>query len=96
MCKWIKSGNIRIDPCMKEVIDNLKKAGATPLACCCGHGKYHKSIVVEIDDGTRREYYTGVLIPRFSRFYVRDEAKVFFIPESEKAWALNGVKESSP
>lgn len=81
MCDWVKSGNQRIDPCMKEVINNLRKVGATPLACCCGHGKYSKTIVMKTIENKRVEYYTGRYIQRSKRFYKRDNKGVFFIPE---------------
>lgn len=83
MCNRVKSGNQRIDPCMREVIKNLKTAGATPLACCCGHGIYKRTIIVRTTDGRAVEYYTGRTIPRKTRFYFRDVNRVFFIPEIE-------------
>jgi hypothetical protein len=85
MCKWVKSGNQRIDPCMRVVIANLRKAGATPLGCCCGHGKYPKTIVMKTIEDKRVEYYTGRYIPRTTRFYKRDSDGVFFIPEIQKS-----------
>ncbi len=47
MCKLNKkSGNRRIDPCMKGLIMYLKFFGAKTVACCCGHYRYNMTIVV--------------------------------------------------
>jgi hypothetical protein len=83
MCTWIKSGETRIDPCIKQVVVNLRSAGAHPLGSCCGHGKYHKTIVVRTTDHRHIDYYSGVEVPRKKRFYVRDKEGVFYIPEVE-------------
>ena len=87
MCDWIKSGENRIDPCIKQVVTNLRIAGAHPLGSCCGHGKYHKTIVVRTVNHRNIDYYTGVEIPRKKRFYFRDSNGVFFIPEVEAKYS---------
>ena len=45
----LKIGNkkIRIDPCMKHIIDFLNHKGVKTVGCCCGHGKYPMTIVME-------------------------------------------------
>lgn len=88
MCKWIKSGNQRIDPCMKKAIDNVnwlgKNIGIKTLACCCGHNVYSPTVVIQKPDGTIRDWWTDTIIPRQKRFYKRDSNGVFFIPEVEQ------------
>jgi hypothetical protein len=88
MCTWAKYGYQRIDPCMREVVNNLKKAGANPLASCCGHGQFPKTIVVRTTTGKNIEYYSGVEIPRKKRFYFRDCYGAFFIPEVDHHFAI--------
>lgn len=87
MCKWSKYGDTRIDPCMKKVIGNLNNflfnTGYKTLACCCGHGKYPMSIIVDI--GLNRvvpvEIFSGLHIPRKKKFYKRDKQGHYYIPE---------------
>jgi hypothetical protein len=80
MCKWIKSGNTRIDPCMKQAIAFFKLRKVKTLASCCGHNKYPPSVVVECE-GQIMEVYSGAILPRKKRFYKRDSEGHFFIPE---------------
>ena len=93
MCKWIKSGETRIDPCIKQVVQNLRTAGAHPLGSCCGHGIYHKTIVARTNYHGNIDYYSGVAIPRKKRFYFRDSNGVFYIPEVEKFFSTNKNEE---
>jgi hypothetical protein len=80
MCKWIKSGANRIDPCMRGKIALLEVLRIPTLACCCGHSKYPETIVVNSLNGIY-ELNTGVKIPRKKRFYVRDKEGFYYIPE---------------
>jgi hypothetical protein len=89
MCKWIKSGFNRIDPCMRKTITDLHNLGITTLASCCGHGKYQKTIVIKTC-GVNMEYYTRIVIPRKTRFYKRDKDGMFYIPEVEAMVNKNG------
>jgi hypothetical protein len=77
---------------MKEVVNNLRTAGAHPLGSCCGHGKYHKTIIVKTTDHRNIDYYSGVEVPRKKRFYVRDCNGAFFIPEVEAKYSPVGVE----
>jgi hypothetical protein len=77
-----QDGGFRIDPCMREEIADIRSTGVTTLACCCGHGKYRKTVIIKIHD-INVEYYTGILIPRKTRFYKRDKDGIFYIPEVE-------------
>ena len=65
---------------MRPIIDELHGLGYKTLGCCCGHGKYERSIIIEVD-GLHIEYFSQKIIPRLRRFYVRDSAGVYFIPE---------------
>ena len=65
MCKFNpKNGARRIDPCIKNLIRELKKLGVTPVGSCCGHFKYHLTIIVERKDKTRYDIVSGIEIPR--------------------------------
>jgi hypothetical protein len=97
MCVWIKSGNQRIDPCMKDAVEWANSEGHTVLACCCGHGKYEYTIVSKEKDGSIIELDTFIKIPRKKRFYFRDCEGHFYIPEVEMSRYLgeaiiNGLK----
>jgi hypothetical protein len=86
MIKMCKTHNPRkIDSCMKEYINFLMKLNLIPRSCCCGHGKYHKSVIVEttniMGEVTNYELFTGKIIPRKKRFYVKDKQGYYFIPE---------------
>ena len=83
MCKWNKWGDTRIDTCMRKEIEELNKEGIITLACCCGHGKYPKTIIIK-HSGTKQpyEYFSKQYILRKKRFYKRDKKGVYFIPET--------------
>lgn len=86
MCKVdIKNGNTRIDPCMRELIKNLKislNGDYKTLACCCGHGRYPMTLVIGIEVGEMRwEIMSGKYIPRKKKFYKRDKKGYYYIPE---------------
>ena len=85
MCKFNPKNNSRfIDPCMKEEIKKLKEQGSRAISCCCGHGKYEKTIILRLCKGGvdgGMEYFTGIFIPRKRRFYKKDKQGVYFIPE---------------
>ena len=70
---------------MRELIALLNENGIKTLGCCCGHGRYPKTIVV-LHKPTRRplEVVSGLFIDRKCRFYIKDKAGYFFIPETLK------------
>jgi len=79
------NGEIRVDKCMKYLIDFLWNKGINTRACCCGHGKYPMTIVVyagadEGGDGFF-EIISGTRIPRGTRFYKKDKEGYYYIPE---------------
>jgi hypothetical protein len=78
--------DIRIDPCMEEKLIKLWKQGITTLACCCGHGRYPETIIIyaSLFFPSSKEIYelnSSVKIPRTKRFYRRDSAGFYYIPE---------------
>ncbi len=77
MCKVnIKSGDTRIDPCMKPI---LKHIHGYIVACCCGHGKYPMTIIKKMgfyNDPYNLEIISGKVIPRKRRFYKRDKKAI--------------------
>ncbi len=87
MCKWVKSGANRIDPCMRPFIELLQLGGAKTLSCCCGHGRYSTTVVFEYEGQALAVAYrakfpsVAVILHRKKRFYKRDSDGVYFIPE---------------
>lgn len=85
MCKLNKkSGLTRIDPCMRNLIQALNNSGFDVRACCCGHKKYNMSIVVYFNTKEFKGFFdlmTMIDIPRIRRFYKRDKAGHYYIPE---------------
>lgn len=74
--------HLRLDSCMADLISELNKGRKETLACCCGHGKYHQTIVYK-SSAKIREFFSGMEIPRKKRFYLRDRQGVYYIPEVE-------------
>ncbi len=83
MCKLNKWGDTRIDPCMRQAIKNLKELNVKTLACCCGHGKYPMSIVVDIGiiNPLPLEIFSNTVMERKKKFYKKDKQGYYFIPE---------------
>lgn len=83
MCKFNpKNDSRRIDTCMKKEIKELNEAGIVTLSCCCGHGKYPKTVVVK-HQGTKMpwEYFSKQYILRKKKFYKKDKQGYYYIPE---------------
>lgn len=79
----------KIDPCMVALIKWLNRTTSVyhlkTLACCCGHGRYPMTVIVENKAGLIYEAVSSKLIPRKKRFYRRDKKGYYYIPEiSEK------------
>lgn len=87
MCKLNKWGDTRIDPCMRQVIKNLQELKVRTLACCCGHGKYPTTIVVDIGitEVMPLEIFSNVMIERKKKYYKKDKQGYYFIPETLEA-----------
>lgn len=72
----------KIDECMKNIIKIIPGT----FACCCGHGRYHITIILKNINGEFYEAFSGIIIPRKKRFYIKDADGYFNIPEVEKYW----------
>ena len=99
MCKLKKyqKSNPRIDKCMREEIKEWNRAikllryyiDIKIVACCCGHRKYKKTIVLREGTNTQDmnpmyfEHFSRIEIPRKRNFYKRDKQGYYYIPEIE-------------
>lgn len=83
--EYSKSNPRRIDPEFKHFIEILNMYDMKTKACCCGHGRYHQTVVVE-SLGSNYELFSGKHIPRKKRFYRRDKDGYFYIPEVDKCF----------
>lgn len=90
MCKFNpRNDSRRIDPCMKNLIENLKWIGLGAskedkwgvVSCCCGHGKYPPSIIVESPHSVFLEIFSDTYLKRKKRFYKKDKQGYYYIPE---------------
>lgn len=77
---------VRLDACLADsnLVQSLNESGIKTLGSCCGHGKYHMSIIYESSDGKIRDWLSGTEIFREKMFYVRDKQGYFYIPEIDK------------
>ena len=85
MCikKQFKYCPSKIDECMKEEIKQLNKEGMITLSCCCGHGKYPKTIIaIHPLNNMPYEIHTKKYLPRKKKFYKKDKDGYYFIPET--------------
>jgi hypothetical protein len=48
---------------------------------CCGHGKYPPSIIKKNLMGVYYDAFSGVVIPRKTRFYLKDKKGYYYLPE---------------
>lgn len=85
MCKLNKHGKTRIDPCMRKIVFILNnccfKKNYKTVACCCGHGKYPPTLIVQGKD-VAMDIFSGVWMKRKKRFYKRDKQGYYYIPET--------------
>jgi hypothetical protein len=68
---------------MKTLINLIHLHGYTTYASCCGHDVYPPTIVYKARDGTIREYFSGIELPKAKRhrYYRRDENGYYYIPQ---------------
>jgi len=69
---------------MNDLIFHLKRWCVPVKACCCGHGKYPMTIVIEDNYGEFWEIIHNKQIPRSRNFYKKDKQGMYFIPEVMK------------
>ena len=85
MCKKQKGLHNRIDPCMKNLIRNINlilPSHIEMVACCCGHGKYPMTIIVNCKTcGKNTDMVSDKVIPRTRKFYKKDNQGYYYIPK---------------
>ncbi len=100
MCEktnYKNTSNVRIDRCMRQEIKEFNRAIELLLpylghqlkivACCCGHKKYPKTIVLKEvanskdEESDYFEHFSRVVIPRNRNFYRKDSQGYYYIPE---------------
>ena len=95
MCKFkkYKTSNPDLDKCIKQLISYLNNENIHTISSCCGHGKYHMTIVIRrriirpnFNAMGHIELLSSVEIPRTRRFYKRDKEGHYYIPEVEEHW----------
>ncbi len=74
---------VRLDGCIAHDVAVANCYYYPTLASCCGHGKYHKTIVELRADGIIIDHLSGVMIPRKAKFYKKDTEGLYYIPEVE-------------
>ncbi|MBD3231121.1 hypothetical protein GF322_00505 [Candidatus Dependentiae bacterium] len=87
MCKIDKkSGDTRIDPCIKNLIHNINfflPKEVKTIASCCGHGKYPMTILIRGKNPEKAmDLVSGKFIDRKKKFYKRDSENYYYIPET--------------
>ena len=83
--KWSKPNNRRIDPEIKHLVNWINKnTFFKTLGSCCGHGKYHSTIIIKSRRGYVTDLISGVMISRKKRFYFKDKNGYYYIPEVEE------------
>ena len=82
--KYPEPKAVRVDMCMRNLIEDLQRQGVKTVSACCGHNKYKKTIVIKTDGGFR-DIFTRTLIPRTRNFYRKDKSGFFYIPEVHNA-----------
>lgn len=95
MCEKKPYCNSKIDECIQEEIEYINRRFSKiekTIASCCGHGRYHKTIIIR-HKVTKQVYdhVTGVSLPshykngRYNkRFYISDKDGYYYIPKVEE------------
>ena len=82
MCKFNPKNDSRfVDPCMIRQVADFQNQGFNGGACCCGHRKYHKTIIIKDKLGNIYDLVIKKYIPRKKRFYKIDKQGMYYIPE---------------
>jgi len=76
---------IKIDSCMVPLIRMLNHSNIEVYACCCGHGKYPKTIIGKFPKiAPTMELLSLKIISRKRKFYFKDKQGFYYIPEVVK------------
>lgn len=76
---------IKVDSCLPVLLRLLNdNPDVKTLSSCCGHGKYHPSIIAKIKRYSYPiEIFSGKFIhDRKKRFYVKDKDGFYYVPEA--------------
>jgi hypothetical protein len=68
----------------------VNEHGLKTLGSCCGHEKYRRTIIVQVD-GHIEEYFSGKIIHREKRFYRKDSKGYYFIPEVKECVSVSDI-----
>jgi len=77
----VNDKTLHLDSCLVNLIVDLNNNGVTTLGACCGHFRYDKTVIIQDDDGLIKELYSGVIIPRKTRYYLTDIDGYYYLPE---------------
>lgn len=98
----IEGKSISVDSCLANDVKEInERSGWKTRGSCCGHGKYHKSIVLisrRFPERGMREFYTGVPIPRKRNFYRKDADGIYYLPELplvKDSWIAQSTRPKS-
>lgn len=81
----IDGRRFKVDGCMADIIIDLNANGFKTLGCCCGHGRYSKTIIVREFTGIIYEALSHTIIPRTRRFYRTYKDGYYYIPEIDRS-----------
>lgn len=79
----------KIDPCIVDAVRDINNNGLKTIASCCGHGKYHPSIIIRKKDNSCWDWFTKKKVhnykPQFNKqhnyYYKRDKDGFYYVPE---------------
>jgi hypothetical protein len=77
----IEGKSISVDSCIADEVSELNRVGIKTLGCCCGHGKYEKTIIIKGHKIPNWEWFSGKLIMRKRNFYYKDKEGIFHLLE---------------
>lgn len=82
-----KARFVKVDKCMANLIRTLNSSEhiSRTLACCCGHGKYPMTIIVN-SFGNTYELISGKAIFRKRNFYRKNKNGYYYIPETVRGF----------
>ena len=84
--KWKK-----VDKCLSGLLCFINgNTSFRTLGSCCGHGRYLMSIVCKSPFGHIVDICSGEIIPRKTRFYIKDSEGYYYIPEAVEKLGKRG------
>ena len=88
-----------IDKCMRDYVKMINKI-LLPIyetkSCCCGHGKYPRTLMIGLKKGSFVfDLFTATIIKREKKFYKKDKEGYYYIPEISKALLRSKVQDKT-